>query len=180
MKCSEWTYSDTIYLHPGELCVCDEPTQVITVLGSCVSVTLFNPRLCLGAICHATLPECRTAGNCESVCIEAFRYMDCAVRYMLGALRKRGVLNKEIEIKMFGGADTLISQGSNTVGSKNVQAALSILQEEHLNVVAMDVGDSFGRKLIFYSNTGEVFLKRLRNVNIVGKACGKKRLKFLP
>ena len=174
MKCSEGAYSDRIYLHPGELCVCDEPTQVTTVLGSCVSVTLFNPRLCLGAICHATLPECRTTEKCESVCIEAFKFMDCAIRYMLGAFRERGVLNKEIEIKIFGGADTLISQSSNTVGRKNVQTALSILREERLSVVAMDVGDSFGRKLIFYSHTGEVLLKRLRNPNIMGKADGKK------
>jgi len=174
MKCSEETYADTIYLHPGELCVCDEPTKVITVLGSCVSVTLFNPRLCLGAICHATLPECRSTQKCESTCIEAFKFMDCAMKYMLGAFRERGVLNREIEIKIFGGADTLISQSSNTIGSKNIQAALSILREEHLSVVAMDVGDSFGRKLIFFSHTGEVLLKRLRNPNIMGKADGKK------
>ena len=174
MKCSEETYADTIYLHPGELCVCDEPTKVITVLGSCVSVTLFNPRLCLGAICHATLPECRSTAKCVSPCIEAFKFMDCAMKYMLGAFRERGVMNKEIEIKIFGGADTLLSQSSNTIGSKNVQAALTILREEHLSVVAMDVGDSFGRKLIFFSHTGEVLLKRLRNPNIMGKADGKK------
>jgi len=174
MKCSEETYADTIYLHPGELCVCDEPTKVITVLGSCVSVTLFNPRLCLGAICHATLPECRSTQKCESTCIEAFKFMDCAMRYMLGAFRERGVMNREIEIKIFGGADTLISQSSNTIGSKNIQAALSILREEHLSLVDMDVGDSFGRKLIFFSHTGEVLLKRLRNPNIMGKADGKK------
>jgi chemotaxis protein CheD len=174
MKCSEETYADTIYLHPGELCVCDEPTKVITVLGSCVSVTLFNPRLCLGAICHATLPECRSTEKCESPCIEAFKFMDCSLKYMLGAFRERGVLNKEIEIKIFGGADTLLSQSSNTIGSKNVQVALSILREEHLSVAAMDVGDSFGRKLIFCSHTGEVFLKRLRNPNGAGRADGKK------
>ncbi len=105
--------------------------------------------------------------------------MDCALRYMLGAFRERGVLNKEIEIKMFGGADTLISQSSNTIGSKNVQAALTILREEHLSVVAMDVGDSFGRKLIFHSQTGEVFLKRLRNVEQSGKCIWEKKIEVL-
>ena len=174
MKYAELAHSQTVYLHPGELCVCDEPTKVVTVLGSCVSVTLFNRRLRIGAICHATLPECRTTEKCESLCIEAFKFMDCAMRYMLGAFRERGVQNKEIEIKMFGGADTLISQSSNTVGSKNIQTALSILRDEHLSVVAMDVGDSFGRKLIFYSHTGQVYLKRLRNVNMPGKGNGKK------
>ena len=44
-------------LKPGELLICREPHEVTTVLGSCVSITMFNARLGLAAICHAMLPS---------------------------------------------------------------------------------------------------------------------------
>ena len=36
---------EKVYLKPGELYIGEGPTKVITVLGSCVSVTLFSRRL---------------------------------------------------------------------------------------------------------------------------------------
>lgn len=152
-----------VYLHPGEICISENPTKVITVLGSCVSVTMFNLRLRTGAICHATLPQCKSMGKCDRVCTEAFKFMDCALKYMLMNFGERGILAEEIELKIFGGADTMMSKSRNTVGSKNVKSALTIIREKQLRIVAADVGDSFGRKLIFLSHTGEVFLKRLKN-----------------
>lgn len=156
---------ETVYLHPGEVCISKKPRKVITVLGSCVSVTMFNPRLGIGAICHGTLPRCRTKGECSKPCIEAFKFMDCAINYMFGQFRDYGIANNEIEIKLFGGADTLMSKSSNTVGSQNIKITLDIMGREKLKVVAADVGDSFGRKLVFFSDTGEVFIKRLKNGN---------------
>jgi chemotaxis protein CheD len=156
---------DTVYLHPGELCISRKPRKVITVLGSCVSVTMFNPRSGTGGICHGTLPRCRAKGECSKSCIEAFKFMDCVIPYMLGRFREYGIANNKIEIKLFGGADTLMSKSSNTIGSQNIKITLDIMGAENLRVIAADVGDSFGRKLIFFSHTGEVFIKRLKNGN---------------
>jgi chemotaxis protein CheD len=160
----------SVYLHPGEVSICEEPTRVITVLGSCVSVTMFNPRSKIGAICHGTLPRCRGRRDCHSACVETFKFMDCAIHHMLGRFRGYGIASNEIEIKIFGGADTLRSKSSNSIGSQNIQTTLDIMDENNLRVIAADVGDSFGRKLVFFSHTGEVYLKRLKNDN-----CGKRR-----
>ncbi|NJD57757.1 MAG: chemotaxis protein CheD [Nitrospirae bacterium] len=151
----------SIYLHPGELVICEEPTRVVTVLGSCVSVTMFSRRLKLGAICHGTMPRCKSLKQCTELCIDAFKFMDCAIRHMLTHFREFGILNRDIEIKVFGGADTLQSKSSNTIGSQNIKVTLDTLGREKLNVMAADVGDNFGRKLIFFSHTGDVYLKRL-------------------
>lgn len=157
---------EVVYLHPGEICISPHPRKVITVLGSCVSVTMFNPRLRTGAICHGTLPRCRSTNKeCPDPCIEAFKFMDCAILYMLRKFRGLGIMNNEIEIKVFGGADTLASKSSNTIGSQNIRTTLDILGKEKLRVIAADVGDSFGRKLIFYTHTGDVYLKRLKSTN---------------
>jgi chemotaxis protein CheD len=153
----------TVYLHPGEVCFSRKPRKVITVLGSCVSVTMFSPRLKIGAICHGTLPRCRSRKECQSVCIEAFKFMDCAIYFMLDKFVECGVAHNETEIKIFGGADTLMSKSSSSIGRQNIKITLDIMGREKLRVKAADVGDNFGRKLIFFSHTGEVFLKRLVN-----------------
>jgi len=166
MKPSDYNHMPAVYLKPAEISICENPTKVVTVLGSCVSVTFFNRRLKLGAICHGTLPHCRHGSHRkprDGYCDEAFKFMECSIRYMLEKFRSLGVQNSEIEVKMFGGADTLASKRANTIGSRNVKIALEVIAEEKLHVTAADVGDNFGRKLIFISDTGEVFVKRLKN-----------------
>jgi|MudIll2142460700_1097286.scaffolds.fasta_scaffold170760_2 chemotaxis protein CheD len=158
------SYTDdlpSIYLHPGELIICQEPTRVITVLGSCVSVTMYNRRLKFGSICHGTMPRCKAIQHCTEPCIDAFKFMDCAIQHMLTSFAEFGIRNGDIEVKIFGGADTLMSKSSNTIGSQNIKVTLDTLSREKLGVIAADVGDNFGRKLIFFTHTGDVYLKRL-------------------
>ncbi|MGA2108628.1 MAG: hypothetical protein ABSH25_13400 [Syntrophorhabdales bacterium] len=46
-----------VFLKPGEIYVGEEPAEISTILGSCVSVTMFSKRVRVGAICHALLPS---------------------------------------------------------------------------------------------------------------------------
>ena len=163
---------DKVYLKPGELYIGEGPTRVITVLGSCVSVTMFSKRLSIGAICHGAMPHCRKRRGCHEVCEEAFKFVDCSIHYMLGKMRGYGCADSEFEVKLFGGADTLSSKKENTIGSMNVKMALDIISEEHLRIIAADVGDSFGRKIIFLTHTGDVYLKRLKDTREIVQAPG--------
>jgi chemotaxis protein CheD len=155
-----------VYLKPGEIYISDKPAVVKTVLGSCISVTMFNARLRIGAICHGLLPECNEMNGCNCACIEGFRYVDCSIRRMLEELHSLGIVNDEIEIKMFGGADMFKTIGDKTrainVGEKNIRTALKVLGESNLRLAASDTGGSKGRQIVFIPNTGEVFVKRLR------------------
>jgi chemotaxis protein CheD len=157
------SHPPTVYLKPGEFYIGEKPAKVVTVLGSCVSVTLFNKKLHIGAICHAALPLCRKKEGCRKYCDDTFKYTDCSIKFMLKKFRDFGVAENEIEVKIFGGADTLASRSENTIGTMNVRIALDTIREKNLHIIAADVGDSFGRKLIFHTDTGDVFLKRLRN-----------------
>jgi len=155
---SEEILFQKIYLNPGELVVAEEPAQVTTVLGSCVSVTLFSPRLRVGAICHAVLPT----GDSK----QPSRFVNQSVTYMLNYFRKHEIDTDEIVAKLFGGADMFNQVDprckDRTVGAQNIRAALDRLRESGLEPAALDVGGQQGRKLIFYSHTGEIFLKRVR------------------
>lgn len=154
-----------VYLKPGELAIFEEPAKVTTVLGSCVSVTIHCRRTGAGAISHSTMPVCNLEKKCGGFCgSNAFRYVSCALRFMLAFFEISGVTPGELEIKLFGGADSMAKP--NPVGTQNINIALQIIKAAGLTVTAADVGDIKGRKIIFFPHTGEVLLKRLKSSSI--------------
>jgi chemotaxis protein CheD len=154
------------YLKPGEMHIADRPGMVKTVLGSCVAVTMYNPRLKTGAICHSMMPRWVEERDGRGRSDEGFKYVDYSIRYMVDAFRSFGIRSREIEVKLFGGAD-MYSSGENderhlSVGRQNIIEALNVMEENGLVLRKGDVGGTQGRKLHFYLHTGAVFLKRLK------------------
>lgn len=155
-----------VYLKPGEMHFADEPTLVVTVLGSCLSVTMFHRRSGHGGICHGLLPKCEGDDNCDGTCNDGFKYVDCSIRRMVRLFDARKIPRSEIEVKYFGGADMFMKSIERpnlvTVGKQNILIAEKILKSEGLKMQAIDVGGLQGRKILFYTHTGEVYLKRLQ------------------
>ena len=85
-----------------------------------------------------------------------------AIEYLCNEMLSRGIRRDQIEAKVFGEGRQVMQSGFN-VGRRNVEEAYSVLEKLHLRVVASNVGGELGRKLLFRSDTGEVFLKRLSN-----------------
>ena len=158
-----------VYLKAGEMHFSDTPTMVITVLGSCLSITMYSRRKGLGAICHGLLPQCGGQKRCDGGCLEGFKYVDCSIRKMGKLFDRHGVKRSELEVKVFGGADMFSRQiripGIVSVGKQNVQTAETIIVSEGFKVREADVGGMRGRKIFFYTDTGEVYLKRLTKAN---------------
>lgn len=160
MKLSRSSISSR-YLFPGELACHAEPTEISTILGSCVAITLFCPRLAVGAICHAVLPHSQGKRH--------VRYVDHALDHMLAQFDQRGVGRHEIEAKLFGGAQMLFrverhGNGSSrpSVGTQNIAAAKAALRKEGIALTVAEIGGNHGRKLLFQTHTGKVFLKRFQ------------------
>ena len=167
MKLSEMDLP-VVYLQPGEVYYSERPTLVMTVLGSCISVTMFNLRLGFGGICHVLLPKCRTE-TCAGVCDEAYRYMDCAIKGMIGQFAGKGSDPGQIEVKIFGGSDILMVDGHEkyvSVGKQNIEVAKRIFLEEGLKVRASHVGGTQGRKIFFFTHTGEVLMKKIHRSSL--------------
>jgi chemotaxis protein CheD len=134
---------------------------VTTVLGSCVSVTMFSAEHRCGAICHAMLPEEKLPGD-------ACRYVDSSIMKMLRVFSRNGIDLSRIEVKLFGGSDVLpvLETGEHgaTVGRQNIDAALRVIERERLSLAASDLGGLRGRKILFHTHTGEILLKRLQRI----------------
>jgi chemotaxis protein CheD len=161
-----------IYLKAGEIVFSGEPHIILTVLGSCLSVTMFHRRSGLSAISHGLLPHCRERTGCSGSCKEMAKYVECAFTWMLKRFKDAGLQPRDLEVKVFGGADMFSRRPDEkctiSVGRQNITVAQKIIESEGLTVISMDVGGNQGRKIFFNTRTGEVMLKRLQpNVVLV-------------
>lgn len=158
----------SIYLKPGEFYLGEGPAVVSTILGSCVSVTMFHPGSGTGAICHGLLPRCGGKKSCDGTCLEGFRYVDCSIKRMIRKFDEIGACRGDIQVKIFGGADMFgagsADARSMSVGMENVMVARTIIEKEGFHLAAFDTRGNLGRKIFFFTHTGEVLLKRLRVV----------------
>jgi chemotaxis protein CheD len=149
-----------VYLHPSEWCFCEKPTVVETVLGSCVALVLWSQGL--GAMCHSVLPEQGRFHSIEAMGPATF--VDASVDPMLAWFKAKGIAAADLHVKIFGGAE-LANTGSPgsvwSTGARNVEVCRRVLAERSLSPRVSDVGGTRGRKLLFHSHTGAVYLRRL-------------------
>ena len=128
-----------VYLQPGELYLARSPCVLKTLLGSCVGVTFWSPRLGLGALCHGVLPRCPESVRNS----EGYRYVDFALCHLMRQLEGLGAGPGEVQVKVFGGADVLPVDGGRlrraTVGQQNCQSALEVLRRENYRVLTSDL-----------------------------------------
>jgi chemotaxis protein CheD len=169
---SEDQKQQIVYLKAGEMLFSKEPSVVMTVLGSCLTVTMFHRRSGFAAICHGLLPLCPKRRHCDALCGQQAKYVECVVPWMVRQFNEAGADLREIEVKMFGGADMFSSRGGGgaalSIGKQNIEAALEVIEKARLRVLARDAGGTQGRKIFFNTETGEVLLKRLQpNVTLV-------------
>jgi chemotaxis protein CheD len=152
------SHSSNVFLKPGEAVVSRNPILVSTILGSCVSVTMFSPALGVGAICHAMFPNAAPLQ-------ESLAYVEPALRHIHRKMMEYGATGT-IEVKLFGGAAVLGGGGRTdlpkSVGEQNLASAKRVLEELRLPIAKADTGGNRGRKLLFSIKTGDVYLRRLR------------------
>lgn len=155
-------HADSLYLKPGEIFYADTPMVVNTVLGSCVSITMFVRRLGIGMMSHCMLPSSTEALKRGE---DIMKYVDCAVLYMNKTVINAGAEKKETEVKLFGGSNMFtVSEGDAGVGNRNVTAAMVILKNLGYIITASDTGGQFTRKLYFSLDTGTVYLRKISKI----------------
>lgn len=144
------------FLHAGHLYIAPEPTIVTTILGSCVSVCLWDERAGVGGINHFLLPH-RIPSESSSA-----RFGTLATHELIDALVLRGATTRTLRAKVFGGASIAVAaSGPLAVGTKNAEVAMEILAERGIPVLAQSLGGSRGRKVVFHTDTGETLVREI-------------------
>jgi len=147
-----------VYLHPGQLFAAAGPTAVTTIVGSCVSVCLWDRRLRLGGINHFILPQAPAGARQPE---RPYAYADLAIEGLLDSLLGLGGQPRHLEAKVFGGAHLLGSPTADGPGSRNVRAALDRLRAAGIPVVARDLSGPRGRKIHYDTHSNEVLVRLL-------------------
>jgi chemotaxis protein CheD len=148
-----------VYLLPGELVAVggESPRTLTTILGSCVSVCLWDRRGRGGGMNHFLLP--RRGPDAP----RSGRYGDSAIAALVSKVLTLGADRRDLRAKIFGGAHVLASVpvGARTLGNENVQVAIAALRDEGVQLVSEDVGGTRGRKLAFNTVDGTALVWRL-------------------
>ncbi len=156
--------SDSFFLHPGTILASNKPVVVTTILGSCVSVCLWDPALRIGGINHYLLPLWNGEG------LPLPKYGNIAISRLVEMMLSEGSRKGNLKAKVFGGASINVhDNGLLNVGKRNVILARDLLEEEGIPIVSSHLEGNMGRKLIFFSETGVVRMKLLKKSKRAGK-----------
>ncbi|WP_394822735.1 chemotaxis protein CheD [Pendulispora albinea] len=147
----------SVYVHPGQMFASSVPHAITTILGSCVAVCLWDPRTGAGGMNHYVLPY-RVLDQGRSG-----RFGDVALRSLVERMESLGAARSDLSAKVFGGASLLgdAKPPREPIGAKNVALALDMLKDAGIQVVAKDVYGDTGRKLVFHTNDGTAWVRRL-------------------
>lgn len=145
----------------GDCALARKPMLLTTVLGSCVSATFHHPGKKIGGMFHAMLPGGARHPCAKRPCLCA----DLAVEAMLERFAAAGMPPRELTVRLFGGANTMETDAELRamldVGRKNVETALAALARAGLAPVSRDVLGDRGRKLLFATHSGQVWVELL-------------------
>ncbi len=144
-------------LKPGFIYLADKPVSISTVIGSSVSVCLFDKKQKIGGMNHFQFPE--TADREKSTAI----YGNVATLALIRMMLSNGAKNSHIEAQIFGGAYNPDVSNMN-VGINNIRTARRILNSRQISIVSEDVGGQLGRKIIFNTSTSEIAVLKVKNL----------------
>lgn len=151
-----------IFLQPGELFVADAGYQIRTLLGSCVSITLWHPASRIGGMSHFLLPTRGATAIGQDL---DGRYGDEALHMMLTELKASGIAPSQCESKIFGGGNMFPGHsqaGAINVGRRNGEAARDLLLKHNIPILTESLFGMGHRQIIFDVSKGDVWSRQVR------------------
>ncbi len=145
----EVTKHRELYLNPGAIFVSQLPYKITTVLGSCVSVILWDEINKFGGINHYLQPfSNKIGGNIRE-------YGDNSIEVLIKRMQHFGSNIENLNARIYGGTSTM---SSFSVWSENIKIANKLLQKYNIPIVERDTGGDLSRIIIFDTLTGIVKL----------------------
>ena len=147
----------------AEMKVESKPIELVTSVGSCVAICLCDSANKCGGLAHIMLPNSAIAPQYFLPC----KFADTAVPALAKAMREISEKETCLSAKIVGGANIFKFENNNgpTIGAKNVDAVKLALSANKIQLVAEDVGGSYGRRITFNVGNGVVTI-RLSNGEI--------------
>ena len=143
-------------INPGGWAI-ETERPIATLLGSCVAVCLFDPKLKLGGMNHFLLPSRTSADNADT---DVILNGDYAMEVLVNGLLNKGAQKSRLIAKAFGGG-TIVSSIRMAIGERNAEFAHDWLDREGIPLVASDFSGPWSRKVVFVPQNGDAFCRRI-------------------
>lgn len=145
-----------LVLDPCMLLARRDEAEITTLLGSCIAVCLWDPRLGCGGMNHYMLPLWNGDG------LPTPKYGNVAIEKLVEKMLAFGCRKEDLVAKYFGGANVIgDASGRMLIGERNIALADEVLAIHRIPVVAKDAGGTRGMKIIFNTKSGLVLAGRL-------------------
>lgn len=159
------------FLHPGDHYVTRDTMILSTLLGSCVSVCLFDPTARVMGMNHFLLPARNAVGRDPLLASDAGRYGLWAMELLINGLLNLGARRDRLRAKAFGGGNVLQLEIDRlpdrfSIGNANVAFVRRFLAQDGIPLVAHDLGGDSGRQIHFHGGDFSVYLRRIEKRNV--------------
>lgn len=159
---------EVVTIYPGEFYSTKGTEMISTVLGSCVSIVLYDEKNHVGGINHFMLAK-DSSVNEDSESVEnkkLGKFGEYAIDLLINDLKQKGGDFENFEAKVFGGGNIFnLPNVDSQVGNVNSKFAFEYLKKLGIPVVKSDTGGNLPRKIFFDSETRKVFMKYIDNHN---------------
>jgi chemotaxis protein CheD len=143
-------------INPGGWAI-ETERPISTLLGSCVAVCLFDPKLKIGGMNHFLLPSSTSGANAD---IDVILNGDYSMEVLVNGLLNKGAQKSRLIAKAFGGG-TIVSSIRMAIGERNSAFASEWLNQEGIKLVASDFNGPWSRKIVFVPQNGDAFCRRI-------------------
>lgn len=140
----------------GEMVISNNQEDVIKTfaLASCVALVAYSPLRKVGGMIHIALPN--PLADKESI-IRPYYYASTGIPKIINEICSQyGCLKGELEINLYGGADSIRQDDIFNIGRRNIEAVTLSLVNQNLVVNNKEIGGTVSRTIELQIATGEI------------------------
>lgn len=145
----------------GDYVISNVPEDFIKTfaLASCIAVTVYHPFMHLAGMIHIALPNPGDQSEAER---RPGYYATKGIPIMINKLCKDyGCQPKDLQVRLFGGANSIKTNDYFKIGLKNIKAVKETLLGMDLKIVDAQIGGVISRSITMSVSTGEIMLTTL-------------------
>jgi chemotaxis protein CheD len=144
----------------GEYIVSDKEDDIIKTfaLASCVAVTAYSPVKKVAGMIHVVLPS---PMNIKDQVERPGYFAETGIPIFMNKMcREHGCFKGELQIHIYGGADSIRDNDTFNIGRRNIKAVIATLSGMGLNAHKADLSGNDSRTLTMEVKTGTVKVSR--------------------
>lgn len=149
--------TQTTIIDAADATFSDNPRDILEApsLGSCVSISIYDPTIRIGGVMIFILPDSREV---QSITADEHPYMfaDTAVVHFFQNAVQWGIQPERSKLALIGGGQVFGQEGGFNIATRNDQAAVEAIAKLGLAPTYQSIGGNFNRSMQLHIKTGKI------------------------